>query len=291
MIPKIYSIIFRPFAVLAALLLGLSVGSVFAQAPKWKEWEAAGDSLYERQDFEGAENWFTKVLDANKGKQRDREMASVLYKRAVCFYSTGQMEKALKDVDEFVTLVPGSPQPFVLKAFIYRDLDDEDKEFENVNKAIQMMPPNADFMKWRALLHLRKNHFADAKTDVRQAIQMQDDPESETYLGLCYYNLGKKDSAYMSFNKSIELDATYLPAYLYAGSVSLEDGSYELGLKYLNLALRLDPHNKEAMFYKGVALVELKKEDEGCRCLNKAFYWGFDEAGEYLKEYCYDSDN
>ena len=40
---------------------------------------------------------------------------------------------------------------------------------------------------------------------------------------------------------------------------------------------------------KGVALVELEKLDEGCRCLNKSFYSGYDEADGYLKEYCYSS--
>ena len=99
------------------------------------------------------------------------------------------------------------------------------------------------------------------------------------------------DSAFISFNKSIELDATYLPAYLYAGSVALEEGDNLLGLKYLNLALRLDPKNKEALFYKGAALIELKRVDEGCGCLNRAFYAGMDEAGDYLKEYCYEVED
>jgi Flp pilus assembly protein TadD len=88
-------------------------------------------------------------------------------------------------------------------------------------------------------------------------------------------------------NKSIELDATYLPAYLYSGTFSLEQADYERAITYLNLALRLDPTNPSALFYKGVALIELDRRDEGCSCLNRAFYAGEDGAGDYLKENCY----
>jgi tetratricopeptide (TPR) repeat protein len=117
--------------------------------------------------------------------------------------------------------------------------------------------------------------------------QMQDDPEVELNLGFAYYSVDKKDSAIMAINKSIELEATFLPAWLYGSSFSLEEGDYDLALKYINVALMLEPDNATAWFYKGVALIELKREDEACRFLNKAFYAGQDDAGDYLKQYCY----
>ena len=71
----------------------------------------------------------------------------------------------------------------------------------------------------------------------------------------------------------------------------MEGGDNYTGLKYINLALRLDPKNKQALFYKGAALIELEKIDEGCSCLNRAFYAGMDEAGDYLKEYCFEVED
>ena len=124
-----------------------------------------------------------------------------------------------------------------------------------------------------------------------QAREIEDEAYVETFLGLCYYNQQKLDSAFICFNKSIELDPMYIPAYLYAGSIALENDDSNTGLKYINLALRLDSKNKEALFYKWAALIELKKIDEGCSCLNRAFYAGMDEAGDYLKEYCFDVED
>ena len=277
-----------------AFLLILISETALAQAPRWKAVEAEADTLYNHQDFAGALKLYSKAIDANKlkdGQYEDKDVYNCLYKRAVCYYSTQEYTKALKDLELFSPVYPKAPQPRLLKAFIYRELNDIDKQLVNLQEAMELIPPNADYLKWRGLLYLQKNDYVHAIKDVKAARDFQDDPEVQTYLGLCYYNLDKKDSAYMSFNKAIEMDATYIAPYLYAGSVSLQDGAYDRSLEYLNLALRLDPKNKEALFYKGAALVELKKFDEGCSCLNRAFYAGFDDAVDYLKEYCYEVEN
>ncbi len=273
---------------LVFLLAILSLGT-FAQAPKWKEWEAKADTLYKQEDFREAVKLYTKAIDLSKLKDKDAYRS--VYKRAVSYYTLGQFDAALKDLDLFIPQYPNVAQAKLLRAFIYRELGDDDKQLENLEEAIGSQAPNPDLLKWRGLLYLQKSEYAKAKSDLTLARLLQDDPEVETYLGLAYYNLQQKDSAYTSFNKSIELDAMYTPAYLYAGSVSLEDTNYKLALEYLNLALRLEPKNKEAIFYKGIALIELERTDEGCSCLNRAFYAGMDDAAGYLKEYCYPTDN
>ena len=266
------------------ILFSISLTSL-AQTPKWKTWEVKGDTLYEHQDFKGAITSYTKAIDLSKMK--DKDVYRTIYKRAVSYYSVKEYDKAIKDIDVFIAEYPNVSQARLLKAFVYRETNDDDKQLSSLEEAMMLEPPGPDLLKWRGMLYLQKNDYAKAKKDVLLAKQYQDDPEIETYLGLSYYNLEQKDSAFIAFNNSIELDATYLPAYLYAGSVSLEDENFDRALQYLNLALRLDPKNKEALFYKGVALIELKKNEEGCRCLNRAFYAGMDDAGDYLKEYCY----
>ncbi len=266
------------------ILSGLSLTS-WSQSPRWKAWEVKGDTLYNHQDFKGAIKFYNKAIAVSKLK--DKAVYRAVYKRAVSYYSMGEYPNALKDLDIFIPVFPEVSQAKLLKAFIYRELGDDEKQLTNLNEAMELQPPSPDLLKWRGLLYLQKSEFATSKKDLLLARELGDDSEVETYLGLSYYNLKQKDSAFVSFNKSIELDATHLPAYLYAGSVSIEDGNFSQGLQYVNLALRLDPKNKEAIFYKGIALVELKKTDEGCSCLNRAFYAGVDDAGDYLKEYCF----
>jgi len=269
----------------------IAVGvSVSAQPKKWKSVLAEADTLYEHEDYSEAAKRYSKILDANpprNGRFEDRYLYGVVYKRAVSYYSMREFDKALADLAIFEPQYPRSPQPKILKAFIYRELDDRDKQLESLTEAMVLQPPNLDFLKWRGLILLQKEKIPEAKKDLKEALQFGEDPELATYLGLCYHHEGKADNAYQSFNRAIELNPFFTGVYLYAGSTAVQDGDYELAIAYLDLGLRLDGKNPDALYYKGVALMELKRLDEACQYFNRAFYAGSDDAADYLEEYCY----
>lgn len=272
------------------LFFFLFVSSVVcAQDQPWKAWETEADTLFNRHQFEEASVLYTKIITTTK--LNNKEVYPSVYKRAVCFYSLGNFQMALEDLDIFIPAFPEMYRAKLLRAFVYKELGDEERQLIDLNEVLDSQPGNPDLLRMRAAIFLQQEEFKKAKEDLDIAKSIQDDSETEVYLGVAYYNLGDLDSALLSINRSIEMDATYLPAYLYAGSFCLQDELYELGLKYLNLALRLEPKNTSALFYKGVALVELKKVEQGCSCLAKAFYNGEDDAGGYLQQYCYSMDN
>lgn len=260
-----------------------------AQSPKWKAWEAQADTLLEHQDFAGAIKLYTKIIQ--KTKLKDREAFGSVYKRAVAYYSMEAFEEALMDLDVFIPAYPQVPQAKLLRALVYKGLGNTEKQLADLNEALQYQQGNPGLLKWRASLYLDEGKYELARQDAEAAREIQDDAEVEMYLGFALYYLGQFESALVCINKSIELDATYLPAYLYGGTFCLEQEEYDKGLQYLNLALRLDPQNVNAIMYKGIALVELERVDEGCSCLRKAFYAGEDTAEDYLKEYCYGIEN
>ncbi|HPW61539.1 MAG TPA: tetratricopeptide repeat protein [Cyclobacteriaceae bacterium] len=257
----------------------------FSQNPKWTAWETEADTLMSQQKFKEAAKLYTKVIYASKLK--DKTSYRSLYKRAVAYYSDSDFQKAIKDMDRFIPEFPENYQTHVLRALAYRESGDVDNQLTDVEAALELSGGDPQIMKWRASLLMEKGEYKLAKDDLVIVKQFQDDPEVEMNLAFAYYSLDNPDSAMMAINKSIELDATFGPAYLYGGSFSLEQENYEMALKYLNVALKLDPDNVTALFYKGVALVELKKEAEGCSCLSKAFMAGQDDAADYLKQYCY----
>ena len=256
-----------------------------AQDFKWKKYEVEADTLMNRQEFEEAIKLYSKAISSSKLK--DRSAYPLTYKRAVCYYSIGQFEDALQDIATFQTEYKNVYQAHLLKAFIYREMDNTDEQLKSLEDALSIQPGDPGLIKWRSSLYLHSGDYENAKSDLEYVKAIQDDPEVEMYLGFVYYNLEQLDSAFHALNKAIELDPTFLPAYLYAGSFSLQEENNELALKYLNVALRLDPSNVNAQFYKGVALVELEQMEEGCRFLAKAFYSGEDDAGGYLQERCY----
>jgi len=256
-----------------------------AQEATWTAWETEADTLMSHEDFAGAAKLYTKVIDASKLQQRQDYRA--LYKRSVAYYSQGDFTNAVSDMDRFIPQFEESYQARILRALCYRELGETDKQLADVEKAVALSGGDPQILKWRAGLLIEKEEFNLAIKDLLVVRFMQDDPEVELNLGFAYYSVEKKDSALMAINKSIEMEPTFIPPYLYGSSFSLEEANYELAVKYANVALMLEPTNATALFYKGVALIELKKEDEACSCLNRAFYAGQDDAKDYLMQYCY----
>ncbi|MCU0369097.1 MAG: tetratricopeptide repeat protein [Cyclobacteriaceae bacterium] len=270
-------------------LLLLVFSSAVAQTPKWKSLEVEADTLLNRQDYLGAIKLYTKVIKASKLQERDDYAA--VYKRGLSYYSSANFTKAIEDMNVFIPKFPDSFQGHVLRALSYRELDDTENQLSDVEEAFRISRGDAQIMRWRASLYLELSKYQEVINDLTILKLVQDDSEIESNLAFAYYSLGKPDSAFMALNKSIELEPTYLPAYLYGGSFALQESDFELALKYLNIALRLEPDNYTAWFYKGIALIELKQEDKGCSCLQKAFYGGVDDAGDYLKQYCFGEED
>lgn len=265
-------------------VVGMTTFSV-AQNPKLMALEAQADTLMQQEDFAGAIKLYTQIIAATK-LQQELDYGP-LYKRGVAYYSSGDFKNAVADMDMFIPKFPRSYQALIVRALSYRELGDIDKQLPDVEKALELSNGDPQILKWKAGLLMEKNEFKQAKTDLLTVQQVMDDAETEMNLGFAYYSLENYDSAMIAINKAIELDASYMPAYLYGGSFSLEQEDYTLAEKYLAVALHLEPENATALFYRGIALLELKREDEGCRCLEKAFAAGQDDAGDYLKQDCY----
>ncbi|MCW5910795.1 MAG: tetratricopeptide repeat protein [Cyclobacteriaceae bacterium] len=260
--------------------------SGFAQNPKWTAWETEADTLMGREEFKKAVALYTKIIKASGLKQKENYRP--LYKRAVAYYSMGQWQPAIADISKFIPEFPQSYQARILRALVYRELEDTDNQLIDVEAALELSGGDPQLLRWRGSLLMEKEEYRLAINDFRLIAQIQDDPEVEMNLAMAYYSIEELDSAIIAVNKAIELDGAYGPAYFYGGAFMLEKENYEQALKFLDVALRLDPENLQALFYKGISLVELKREEEGCRCLNKAFYGGVDDAADYLKQYCYE---
>jgi tetratricopeptide (TPR) repeat protein len=278
---KVFSIIFF-WVVCACAVQGQTASA------KWKIIETEADTLMDRKDFAGAIDGYTKVIDLSKLK--DRESKGVLYKRAICYYSIGEFGKALQDVDIFIQEVTTFPQAKLLRAFINRELDNTEAQLSDINDLLALNSMNPDLLKWRSVIYLNQEKYNEAKKELTGIQQIVNDEEIETQLGFAYSNLEKPDSAFIHYEKAMNLNGGYVPAYLYMGSLCLEQEAYELAITYIDLGLRLESSNLTLIFYKGIGLVETKKEEEGCRLLLKAFKGGVDEAGNYLKQYCYSID-
>lgn len=242
------------------------------------------DTLLARQDYEGALSLLNQIIE--RSKLATDEDYDALYKRAFCYYGLGRFENALTDVNQYLKKIPNE-QARLLRAYINQELENYDAQLEDLNSFIEASPGNPDLLRWRASVFMESERYDEAGKDIRQLLQLQETPDLKAYLGLIYYYQNNIDSALIIFDQVIKENPEYLQPYLYAGSLTLEEEAYELALNYIDAGLKIEADNLTLLFYKGIALLESDKQVEGCRCLTKAFTKGMDDAGDYLKSYCY----
>ncbi|HEY9006958.1 tetratricopeptide repeat protein [Ohtaekwangia sp.] len=246
--------------------------------------ETYADTLVAREDFAGAIKIYDKLID--KSRLKTEEDYRVLYKRAYAYFGAKNFQKSLQDVNQYIAKIQ-DPQAKLLRIYINRQLGDDAAQLTDLNEFLKENPDNPELLRWRASVYMDAENYKLAQKDIRALLAQQPSPEVEAYLGLTYYYQNNPDSALMVFDHVIAQQPSFIQSYLYAGSMCLEQEAYPLALEYINKGLKQDPSNATLLFYKGAALVEVDKTDEGCRCLRKAFEAGMDEAADYLKEYCY----
>lgn len=275
-------------------ILIFSSVAVFAQrttADQVKDLEAESLRLIQSEQYAEALQPLNKMITASGLKSHEDYKA--LYRRAICYFYLEQFQLALNDLNLFIPEFNSIPQPYIMRALIYRSLNENRKQINDLNIAL-LLPSQEDLSKlyrWRAAALMSLSSYDSAAKDVRKSMATEGDAEGYSYLAFIQYNQGKYDSALISVNKSIEMDFTYLPGYLYATSFCLQKSDYSQALVYANLGLMVDDQSPDLLFYKGVALIETNKIDAACSFLNRAFYLGNDDAGDYLSQYCYPTED
>jgi tetratricopeptide (TPR) repeat protein len=272
---------------MTGLIIVMMISSSFLWAQdraKIEAWTVEADTLMNRQDFNGALKILDKIITTSKLKTDDDYLA--LYNRALCYFSLTRYEEALRDVNQYLARFP-EQHAQLLRLYIYQEKGDYVNQLKDLDKLIADNPQNPELLQWRIGAMMEAGKYAQARKDVNTLLAMGESPELKAYLGLTYYYDNNPDSALTIFDEVIKKYPSFGETYLYAASMCVEQEAYELALQYVNKGLAIDPSNVTLLFYKGVALVELDKVTEGCRCITKAFNAGFDDAVDYLKEYCY----
>lgn len=272
------------------MILVMSPFFIFSQTKQSaaSELEIKANALLDNQDFEGALELYTTVVRKSKFKSDDD--FAVLYKRAYCFYALHRYEEALRDLNRYLEKIPNHDAK-ILRLYVYQELGDTEAQLKELNALIAKNQNNAELLRWRTSVLMEAEQYKEAQHDILQLLSIQDNPDLKGYLGLTYYYLENPDSALIVFDEIIKQHPENIQTYLYAGSVCLEEGAYDAALHYINQGLKIESANATLLFYKGAALVEKEDLLEGCRCLNKAFANGIDDAAGYLEEYCYGAAN
>jgi tetratricopeptide (TPR) repeat protein len=276
----------------ALLLITGIMAASFAQQPlyPWSKLETEADTLLNQQRVYDALKRYTRILEM-QSRQRFTGSSLVRYKRAICFYYTGQMNRALDDLNLFIQQNADYPRARLLRAYVLREMGRKEEELADLEKLLKSDPYNIDLIKWYAGSLLEVNRPEQALAVLEPIRPLYTDEEVEFNLALSWYYLNEVEKAFYHLNEAIFINGGYHPAYRYAGMLAIELGRYESALEYIDLALLFESDDPEMFFYKGLVLAETGNIDAACSWLNRAFYRGVDEAAGYLEHLCYAADD
>ena len=248
---------------------------------------AEGRQAMEEQDFQTAENIFTKLI-ASTGLQR-REDFQFVYQRAVCRYYQENPEAVLEDLALFGPEMESVPQPHLLRSLVLRDLGRNQELIGSVDRALALhvAEMESQLLRLKAEAYMNLNELDSAQEVMRKSLIKEPTPDGYGLQAFILYRSGDLEDALGAIHKAVELDYSYAPAYRYATTFCLQEGDYQRALVYSGLGMRVDPEDPDMIYFRGIALVETGQLDAGCRYLNKAFYSGNEDAGYYLEEHCY----
>ncbi len=204
----------------------------------------------------GVEDWFPReqavlVEDAiSYFAQRIREDdqdAFALAHRGRAWREEGELERALRDLDEAIRLDPHSSAWFSNRGLVYYELQEYDRAIRDYDEALRFDPRNLLSYHNRGRAYKAKKDYDQAIRDFSQALRL--DPR----LSDAYFNRGnafkaKKDYdwAIRDYSQAIRLDPKWSDAYFNRANACKAKKAYDQAVSDYGEVVRLDPQDADA---------------------------------------------
>ena len=97
--------------------------------------------------------------------------------------------------------------------------------------------------KLKASIYLKKREWSNSLSNYTKIVNGENSYEITNNMGVALYNLGRLSEASIKFEKSLNINNSYIPAYENLILTYRLLGNYELAIKFIIQALKLMPNN------------------------------------------------
>jgi protein O-GlcNAc transferase len=189
--------------------------------------------------------------------------AVALQQAAALARQTGNLERALVNLDQAIALNPQEPRNYFLRGLTLEDLHRPDEAITSLQNAIRVKPDYAEaYNNIGIILHDQKR-FEQAVVNFREAIHHKPDyPGAYNNLGTSLRALGDFAGAQQQFAQAALLKPDYALAHYNLGITHLDIGQLNQAEISFSHVLRLKPDHVQAYNYLGSVQHQLGKLDE-----------------------------
>ncbi len=177
--------------------------------------------------------------------------------------------KALTKVVDSKDATPDQKaEAYALRSAVQKD---DKKQVEDLNKAVELQPEKADYLRLRAQHLFEQEKYDDALADADSALKMEPDHAATHELrGMILLSLDKYDEALKSFDKASELVPEAPLPYQHRGELYRQKGDLQKALEQLTKALELAPDNVATLLVRAGVYYELKQPEKSLADIDSA---------------------
>lgn len=187
---------------------------------------------------------------SEEARRNSADLTTYLNLVTVCVEG-GDLAKAADVAAQARRMFPQSPDVFIVNGAIETQLGRLDQAFQDFTRGAQLAPGRADARFFVALVDYKQGKFADAVSVLQMAVKDGIVDSDLHYLmaeSLLKLDPGNTNGALDELNRAIELNADSISARTLRGKLLLDGGHAKEALIDLELANRLDPDSRAALY-------------------------------------------
>jgi tetratricopeptide (TPR) repeat protein len=187
--------------------------------------------------------------------------AKELLQRSYGLWRGCDYDQAINVATEVINSNPATAEGYTIRGAAHLFKLETSQALSDLTQAISLQPENAQALRWRAMAYLVRISSDDASLamkDLEEVLRLIFNPkEAWEYeaRGYALFQKLKYDAAISEFDKAIDLDPYYLPAYVFRGASRIWKASTfsdSVGMKDISEAIRLNPKFAGAYFYRAM---------------------------------------
>ncbi len=268
--------------------------SAYENNRKWTDfWKSA--NYYTGFDHALAQaNYLIKTGDyaeaadvISEGLKSNYRKAPLYAKRAEVYLNTGNDKQALADLNAALTTDHRNADLYARRADVNYRLGKFTDALDDYASALKYDPDNIKLYPRRALANSKNGLYDQAVSDMNFYLTyFSDDDTSWYHFGMIHRENHKLFDALHCFNKALSLSQADPKYFVARGETYMDTRTYKYAHNDFTMALDLDPHDAKAYFDLGTAAVKLGNRDEACYGFRKAYENGYQQAREFMDQYC-----
>lgn len=216
------------------------------------------------EGYEQASAAFKKAIELNELAEHE---AFALNMRATFSYLEGDVESALKDLTDAIEKQPNLSQAYIKRASMQLELGSKDAASADFDLAMEHNKDDPDIYYHRAQLHFILGEWVNAAKDYQKSIDLDKTfIYSHIQLGVTQYKMGSITSSMATFRRTVKNFDKVPDVYNYYGELLLDQQKYTEAIEKFETAIDMEKQqnptsmNVLPLINKALALFQWKQD-------------------------------